>query len=165
MKRKLIGVLVVGVVLFGFLYWWFTPAQMVKRRTGKLMQMVSFEKGQGKAARQTGVYALHALLAPDVELSSTSHDQANGVFQREQLESVFNWLAGQVVESTFEIIRFDGIRINEKFAEVDVLVRAEMVLPQSKPVDGTYSVFLVWEDHETGWQLAHAKWGAEGSAR
>lgn len=156
--KKTIYPLLVLVVAGVFLAWWFSPSQVVKRKTDRLLELMSFEKGAGKAARQAGVYSLNALLAQEVELSSESHPEVDGMHERQELESAYAWLAEHVVQSSFERVSFDKVEIREPLAEVEMTVDGVVELPGSKPLDGRHVVFLLWMKDENDWRLGHARW-------
>lgn len=162
MKRWITGCAAL-LLLCAFFIWWHSPEQVVKRRVGKLLRLMSFEEGQGKAARLTGVYALHALLAREVELSTDSRPQVNGVMDREQIESGFNWLAGELRMSSITLRDFDSLRINSPFAEVGITVDATLAFRNSATTDGRFTVFMVWENQENQWLLNHVRWESTGT--
>jgi hypothetical protein len=164
MKKTIYPILVL-VVAGAFLAWWFSPSQVVKRKTDRLMELMSFEQGSGKAARQTGVYSLNALLAEEVELSSDSHPEMEGMRERQELESVYAWMAEHVVVSSFERVSFEKVEIRDKLAEVELTVAGVVELPGSKPVNGRYAVFLLWMKVENQWRLGHARWTKAGDGR
>lgn len=157
MKKAIFPMLVL-LVVGAFLVWWFSPTQEVKRKTDRLLELMSFEKGSGKAGRQTGVYSMNALLAQEVELSSDSNPEVNGMRERQELESAYAWLAEHVVESSFERVSFDKVEIREPLAEVELTVDGVVELPGSKPVNGRHKVFLLWMKEENAWRLGHARW-------
>lgn len=163
--NKTIYPLLVLLVAGLFLAWWFSPSQVVKRKTDRLMELMSFEKGAGKAGRQVGVYSINALLAQEVEISSDSHPEADGMRERQELESVYAWLAEHVVVSSFERVSFEKVEIREPLAEVELTVEGMLELPGSKPVDGRYKVFLLWMKDENEWRLGHARWTKAGGGR
>ncbi len=160
MKR--IGLPLVIVALLGaFLFWWFSPVQVVKRRTGTLLQTLTMESGSGKASRQAGVYSLNALLAPEVELETPTLSQANGSFERSELESAYSWLAEQAKQCRFELTGIRSIQVDGDTAVVDCEITALVELPMSKPVDGRHRASLHWSREENVWRLSKAVWSAQ----
>lgn len=157
MKRSIYP-LVALVVLGAFLAWWLSPTQVLKRKTERLLELLSFEKGSGKGVRQAGVYSLNALLAQEVELVSESHPEVDGMRERQELESVYAWLAEHVVESSFEMVSFGEVKIRQPSAEVELTVDGVVELARSKPVDGRHEVSLLWIHDGTEWRLGHARW-------
>jgi hypothetical protein len=156
--KKTIYLLLVLAMAGLILAWWFSPSQVVKRKTDRLLELMSFEKGSGRASRQTGVYSINALLAQEVELSSESHPEVDGMRERQELESAYAWLAEHVVESSFERVSFEKVEVRETLAEVELTVEGVVELPGSKPVDGRHLVYLLWMKDENEWRLGHARW-------
>lgn len=163
MKRSVIGLAALAV-LAGFLFWWFSPGQVVKRRSGLLLSTLTLEEGGRKASRHGGVYTLNALLAPEVELESPDLAQANGTFERAELENAFAWLCDRVSVARFEGRGFEAIRIDGNRAVVSLAVDGVVDLGDSRPVDGRYSVVLEWRrDEQHAWRLAKASWSGAGA--
>ncbi len=157
MKR--IGLPIVIIATLGaFLFWWFSPVQVVKRRTHTLLETLTMESVSGKAVRQTGVYSLNALLAEEVELVTPTIPQANGTFERGEMESAFSWLAEQARETRFEMLDLHSVRVDGERAEVSFSLEALVELPASRPADGRYEVVFHWASDGNTWRLAKADW-------
>ena len=157
MKRFLVPT-AMAVLLIGFLMWWFSATQVLKRRTLSLLETMTLDSGAGRSSRQLGVYSLNALLAPEVELETPSISQANGTFEREDLESAFTWLCQQANKTSFEHERFDSVNVTGDTGEVVFLVDALVELPAYRPADGTYQVRFRWRRGDDGWRLERAEW-------
>jgi len=157
MKRFLAPAAMV-VLLTGFLLWWFSPGQVLKRRTLSLLETMTMDSSAGRSSRQLGVYSLNALLASEVELETPSISQANGTFEREDLESAFTWLCQQANKTSFELERFDSVSVAGDTGEVVFLVDALVELPAYRPADGTYQVRFSWRNGDDGWRLERAEW-------
>lgn len=153
-KLPLIGLLLAAL---GFSVWWYSPTQVVKRRTDRLLEVMSFEEGQGRVARQAGAYALNSLLAAEVELAADFPAEANGMFERERLESAYSWLAGRVVRSRFERIAFEKVEVREPVAEVELRAQVLVQLPDARLLDGRFRIFLLWQNEGDGWRVAHVR--------
>lgn len=157
MKR--IAPAIFAVALLGALaFWWFSPAQVVKRRTENLLSTLTLPQGSGKSGRQLGVYSLNALLAAEVDLKSSSIAEANGTFERSDLESAFSWLCEHAVQTRFELVGFDSVSVTGSRAQVDCTINAIVELPADRPVDGTYRASLTWILEEDTWRLSVADW-------
>lgn len=160
MKR--IGLPLVIIALLGaFLFWWFSPVQVVKRRTATLLQTLTLDASSGKATRQAGVYSLNALLASEVELETPTLSEANGSFERSDLESAYSWLCEQARETRFELAGIRSIRIDGDAAVVECVLDAMVELPSHRPVDGRHRATLHWAREENVWRLSKAVWSAE----
>lgn len=161
MKR--IGLPVFVIALLGaFLFWWFSPVQVIKRKTKTLLETLTLQASTGTASRQLGGYALNALLAEEVELKSTSIREANGTFERSEMESAYSWLCGQAKHTQFDLISFHSVEIDDKTANVNFTLNAVVELPAYRPADGDYDVHFRWQREEDGWRLASATWTEAG---
>ncbi len=157
MKKPLIAV--AAVVLLGvFASWWYSPVQVLKRRTVILLETLDMEPGTSRASRQMGLYTLSSMLAPDVVLESPSTPQACGEFPRQELESVFSWFCEQAKECRFEDEKFESVTSSGGEADVVFTVKAMVEVGGSRPVDGTYRVKLHWQNPEGNWLLTRAEW-------
>ena len=139
-------------------FWWFSPVQVVKRRTETLLETLTLEAGRSKGSRQMGVYSLNALLASEVRLTAPSMEEANGTFERSEMESAFSWLCEQAKETRFSPMEHYSVRINGDQADVSFSVLALVELPSYRPADGIYEVTFRWQREDDGWRLAHARW-------
>jgi hypothetical protein len=157
MKRLMIPALVVAL-LAALAVWWFSPAQQIKRRTNSLLETLTLDAGTGRAARQMGVYSLNALLAAEVELDTPTIDQANGTFDRADLESAYTWLCGQARQMRFDMRRIHSIEVSGDRGTVEFSLEALVELPTYRPADGGYRVTFEWRREEDSWRLARATW-------
>jgi endoglucanase Acf2 len=157
MKRFFIpAMLVVALVLFAI--WWFSPTQVLKRRTESLLTTLTLDGGSGKVGRQMRVYSLNALLASQVELKNVTIKEANGSFERAELESAFSWLCEQAKQTRFKAKNFSFIAISGNMAQVTLTLDGVVELPTYRPADGIYDVTFDWEKAEDGWRLTRANW-------
>jgi len=157
MKRILIPLAAIAVIA-GFLVWWFSPTQVVKRRTNRLMEVMSMSEGSSPATRQLGVYSLNALIARELVLDTPTISDANGIFERSQIESGFSWLAGAAKSSALKIKEIESITVNGNEATVKATIDAVVILSDYRPADGIYDVELDWRKEEDGWRLTRALW-------
>lgn len=146
------------VVLAGFLFWWFSPVQVLKRRTLSLLETLTMDAGTGKSTRQLGVYSLNALLAPEVELRTPTIDRANGTFERSELESAFSWLCQQAKQTRFDLKEFRSVDISGDRGKVVFSLEALVELPAYRPADGRFGVTFHWQREEESWHLTGAEW-------
>jgi hypothetical protein len=157
MKRLAIPILVV-VILAAAGFWWFSPTQALKRKTHSLLETLTFDSGSGHVSRQAGAYALNTLLAPQVTLDTPTIKEANGTFERAELESAYSWLANQAKQTRFELLDFQSIDLKGQKATLKLSLEAVVELPNYRPADGTYDVTFDWEKSEDGWRLHRAVW-------
>ncbi len=132
--------------------------QVVKRRCKTLLETLTLESGSGNAGRQLATYSLNALLASEVELETPSIDEANGTFERSEMESAFSWLCGQAKQTRFELEEFHSVIVSGDRADVALALNALVELPTYRPADGRYEVTFQWQKEKDGWRLARARW-------
>ena len=156
MKRNL-PIAAAVVVIGGFLFWYLSTEQVLKRRTEKLLSVLTFEEKRSMMGSQMGSYSLNALVAKELVLESPS-SEANGNFGRDQIESGFAWLGGQAKFTQFEVKEFQAVTVNGNLATVEALIDGVVALSEYRPVDGLYQVTLDWQKEDDGWKLAKAKW-------
>lgn len=157
MKRLVISLLILAA-LAGLGYWWFSDTQVLKRRTQSLLSTLTLDSGQGKVGRQMGAYSLNALLAGQVKLDTPTIKQANGTFDRSELESAYSWLCNQAKETSFKLKRIRSVTVTGDQATVELTLTGLVVLPQYRPVDGTFDVTYQWRKEKDGWRLTSASW-------
>lgn len=160
MKRYAPPIIIIAL-LAAFGFWWFSPVQVLKRRTEKLLQTLNLQSGTGKAMRQMNVYSLSSILADEVELKSSSITEANGVFPRSEMESAYSWLCEQANQCRFELVKFESIKSDGNSGDVTFLVKALVELPERRPADGVYQVTFHWQHDDAGWLLERAEWQEE----
>ncbi len=157
MKRLVISLIVIAI-LGGFGAWWFSDTQVLKRRTQSLLITLTLDSGTGKVGRQMGAYSLNALLASEVALDTPTIKEANGTFQRDELEAIFSWLCNQAKETRFVLLDLRSVTVNGDKATVDLTLSGLVVLPNYRPADGKYDVTFDWQKDQDGWRLNHATW-------
>ena len=157
MKRSVISALIVALI-GAFAFWWFSPVQVVKRRSLTLLRTLTLEPGSNSPSRQMGTYSLNALLANDVELENPTIKEANGSFERPELESVFSWLCSTAKQTRFELNRFRSITINGDHAKVDMSLTGFVELPTYRPADGKFDATFDWVKEKDGWRITRASW-------
>ena len=157
MKRYLIPAVIVAL-LAGFVVWWLSPVQVVTRRTKSLLSAMTLQEGRGKASSTLSVYSLNPLIAKELILETPTISQANGTFDRSEIESGFSWLANQGKFTKFKIEELRSVTINGDRATVDAKIEGVVVLSEMRPADGLYDVELDWIREDDGWRLSKAKW-------
>lgn len=157
MKRPAIFTVILAV-LVGLGVWWFSPVQVLKRRTQALLATLTLDSGTGKGGRQMAAYSLNALLASQVDLENPQIPEANGSFERAELESAFSWLCNQAKQTRFEAGKFHSVSVNGDVAKVKLSLTGLVELPTYRPADGTYNVTFDWQKEEDGWRLSRAVW-------
>ncbi|MEI6176535.1 MAG: hypothetical protein WCS43_06555 [Verrucomicrobiota bacterium] len=159
--KRLAPLIVILALLAAIGFWWFSPIQVLKRRTENLLQTLTLKSGTGKSMRQMGVYSLSSILADDVELKSSSITEANGFFPRSEMESAYSWLCEQASQSRFELVKFKSVKSDGQTGDVTFLVKSLVELPERRLADGVYQVTFHWRHGDGGWLLDRAEWQEE----
>lgn len=157
MKRYIFPGIVL-LAMIGFTFWWFSPTQALKRKTNNLLAALTMDADSGRVGRQTGAYSLNALLAEQVELDTPTIKEANGTFERNEMESAYGWLSNQAKQTRFELKTLHSIDITGDKAVVKLTLFGLVELPTYRPADGTYDVVFDWVKKEDGWRLTKATW-------
>ncbi|MGJ8633495.1 MAG: hypothetical protein ACSHX7_06200 [Luteolibacter sp.] len=138
--------------------WWFSPTQVVKRRTKHLMEVLSLSDGAGGPTRQLKVYSMNALLSDHVELEIPDTSEANGIFDKLEMESAFSWICQNAKKSSFQVDDFVRVEISGETAEVEAEISGSMELPSYRPADGEYLMEIRWQKSGDGWRFDKVVW-------
>jgi len=157
MKRVIIASVVI-LAAIGITIWWLSPERVLVRRTNNLLETLSFSEGTGKAARNLKTYPLNRLLAERVRLETPTIAEANGEFDRSELESGFGWLCNRARQTNFKSTEVRSVTITGDSATVEMELEGLVELPAYRPVDGTYKVTFDWRREDDGWRLVRARW-------
>jgi hypothetical protein len=155
--KRIVLALGIAALLGAFAVWWFSPVQVVKRRTLALLETLTLDPGGG-STRRMRAYSLNALLAPVVELNTPALDEANGSFERAELESAFDSLCQHAKQTRFELRKFHSIRASGGQADVSLTLLALVELQDHRPADGIYQAAFRWRRVDGVWRLARADW-------
>ena len=156
--KKLIILAAAAVILIPIGMWWFSPEQVIKRRTNHLMEVLSMSEGAGGPLRQAKVFSMNAMLAPEVELTIPDIADANGTFEKEELESAFSWICQNAKRSDFRITEIRSLVINGDEAEVRFIAEGFLELAASRPADGSFDVTIRWKKGGDGWRYHAVTW-------
>ncbi|MBK1884076.1 hypothetical protein JIN85_16775 [Luteolibacter pohnpeiensis] len=157
MKRGIYFIMVVAVIV-GFMAWWFSPVQVLKRRTSGLFDTLTLERDSAPAYRHLKELAIGSKLADYVTLEAPSIGDVNGRFERSQLESGFSFLSSNAIESAFEDEKFVSVTSDGETGTVVVELTGLVALKEYRPVDGRFHVELNWKKSDDGWRLEKASW-------
>ncbi|MGC4014058.1 MAG: hypothetical protein QM755_05995 [Luteolibacter sp.] len=157
MRRALIP-LVLLLAIAGGLFWWFSPEQVVKRQTKALLAVFTLEASASQASREVGGVKLTSLLAPHVSIDVPQTQEANGSFERGDIESGFHSLCGMAKETRFTLQHFNSVIITGDQATVTATIDAFVDLPAYRPADGPGEGTFVWKNSKDGWQLTTIVW-------
>lgn len=154
-KKVIISVLSVSIVLSAA--WWFSPQQVIIRRSISLFEVLTIDLSKPPTTRALAVYSLHPFLAPEVEISTPAPEEANGTFAREELESAFSSICQHALQCRFSEPVFDDVKIKGKRASVALSLQAKVEFPEMRVADGPFRVKLEWLRGEKDWLLVRAE--------
>jgi len=157
MKKLLIPVAAL-VATIAVLLWFFSAEQVLKRRTGKLMSILTMEEAGDRNSRHVNALGLGNLIGDELTLETPTIEEANGVHQKTEVESGFAGLSRVASFTKFEIVEYHSITINGDEARVTATIEAVVALSSYRPADGLYEVELDWQKADDGWRLTRAKW-------
>jgi hypothetical protein len=157
MKRYAIASLIVASMV-GLALWWFSDMQVLKRRTEELLSTLTLDASSPKTSRQMGGYSLTALLASQVTLENPTLKEADGSFERSEMEAAYAWLCGQAKQTRFTSEKLRSITVNGDRARVELTLESLVELPTYRPVDGRFDAVLDWAKEDDGWRLTKASW-------
>lgn len=150
--KRVVFILVVGLILIATLFWWFSPTQMLKRKTASLMGLMNLS-GTGEA-RVMEVNAFRGLLADNVEMELSFRTGLDPVLGRDDIVSGYVMLSRRVQKSRFELLRYESVQIDGDAADVAFIMKGLVELPEIRILDGEYRMVFHWLEQEGDWRLA-----------
>jgi hypothetical protein len=157
MKKSWIA-LIAAALLIPLGVWWFSPEQVVMRRTKHLMEVISLSEGAGRPLRQAKVFSMNAMLAPEVELVIPEISDANGTFEKAEMESAFSWICQNAKHSRFDVAAFRDVDVDGDTATVNFLAEGYLELGSGRPADGAFDVTIVWKKGGDVWRYDKVVW-------
>ena len=156
--KKLILLAIAAVILIPLGMWWFSSEQVIKRRTNHLMEVLSMSEGAGGPLRQAKVFSMNAMLSPEVTLTIPGVAEANGTFDKQEMESAFSWICQNARKSEFSVREFRDIEIEGDSATVRFVAEGFLELPALRPADGSFEVTIHWKKGGDGWRYDAINW-------
>jgi hypothetical protein len=154
-KRLLISFIFIVIILSAA--WWFSPEQVIKRHNISFFEVLTIDLGKPPTTRSLAVYSLHPYLAPEVEITTPTPEEANGKFAREELESAFSSICQHALQCQFSKLQFVDVKIVGTRATVLLTLQAKVEFPEMRIADGPYRVKLEWIRGEGSWLLERAE--------
>lgn len=156
--KRLIPIFIALVLFAGFCVWWFSPTQVVKRRSRDLCHILTLEEGTPATSRNIGAFQLDRLLQPQVELEIPALSEANGSFERAQISSAFSWLCSNAKETKAKLGEIESVTVNGDHAEVRAKVDALLNVSIAQPLNGPGDAIFTWKKTDDGWRLEKLSW-------
>jgi hypothetical protein len=156
--KKLWIAIIAAAVLIPLGMWWFSPEQVIMRRTKHLMEVLTLSEESGGPMRQAKVFSMNGMLAPRVELSVPAISDANGTFDKQEMESAFSWICQNAKRAEFTVTDFQDVEVNGDKAMVRFIAEGSLELGASKPADGKFDVIIRWTKGGDGWRYDKIVW-------
>ena len=156
MKRRLL-ISVFSIILILSAAWWFSPKQVIMRRSVSFFEVLTIDLSKPPATRALTVYSLHPYLAPELLISAPHPEEANGTFARAELESAFSSICQHASQCRFFEPEFVEVKIDGKHASVTLNLQIEVEFPEMQIAEGHFRVNLRWIRGESGWLLEQAE--------
>lgn len=154
MKKKPLLVAAAALALtIGFLLWWFSDTQVLKRRTAELAGVFTIKADDGKAARLSKNQTLAGLLHPEFSCS-VDLENHRGEHSKDKLIEAHLYL-GQVCEaSAVRIGKIEVVSVSGKRAEVRSDFSFSVRLKGGESYTETAPATLSWSNADgSGWKL------------
>jgi hypothetical protein len=156
--KKLLILLVAAVILIPLGMWWFSPDQVIRRKTEHLMEVLTLSSRTGGPMRQAKVFSMNAMLAPEVTLTIPDIADANGTFDKQEMESAFSWICQNAKKSEFRVTEFTDVAIDGDRAKVSFTAEGFLELGVGRPADGEFDVTIHWKKAGDGWRYDAVIW-------
>lgn len=159
MKRLLIG-LGLAAALTVFLTWWFSDAQVLKRRVGSMIETAEVPPLMSDAGRKARGGHLIQYLAKQVGFEEPEDFDlpASSPIDRQTAGALYSGAATYAKEITFT--DFEVLAVEIDGDEASVKFRADTIvdLRSRRPVDGVLTVDSSWRKTDGTWLLRHFTW-------
>jgi hypothetical protein len=138
--------------------WWNSEERVVKRRSQHLMDVLTISPDTRGMFRRVKAFSMNGILTSQFEIQSSTIAEANGFFDRAEMESAYAWICGNAKESKFKIIEFSEVKIEGDRADVVAKVEGFIEINGKRPTDGVSEVTLFWEKSDEDWLLRKVIW-------
>lgn len=162
--KRLSALLVLLIAAGGLAYWWFSPAEILKRRLGNLLgsaEVSSTMSDIGRGARGPRIADYFADPVRFFPPSSLPYD-LGGSLGRERLSSLYSLVAKNCREISFTDLEILEVAVEDETAEIRFRVDALVDLGSRRPADGILEVRSAWIKREGDWQIEELRWTESG---
>lgn len=155
MKRIIIGSLV-AVALVGFGLWWFSPRQVLMRRTHALLDTVTIDLDSGRGARGLQASGIDGFLSPKI-LLEVPDGEADGSWSRSEVAAGFRYVAISCDFTRFQLDTIESLVIEGDQATLIGWLDAEVQDNKKSRVSGRYLTEFGWTKGEDRWRISSVK--------
>ena len=149
--KKVIPIVAVVLILFGWVVWRGQDKQVLKRQCKTLIAMADQVSG---GIGIFDVNRLDGLLSDEVTFNIDILADEPFRAGKAEVLAAYQWLGGNVQKSKFRITEFHAVPIDDGKAEVQTRVEGMLEMPEMRMIDGAHAVDFTWEKTEDGaWKL------------
>jgi hypothetical protein len=158
MKRVAIPAIV--LILAGLAFWWFSPTQVLKRRTASFIDTARVPVSMSDLGRSARGRHLADYFAPSIEVESPENlaHEVGRTFTRDEAAALYSGVARYCREVSITDLEF--VSVGSKNDEARVVFTADTIvdLPNRRPVDGLVTVESRWRKVDGDWLLEAFEW-------
>lgn len=158
MKRLLIPAALLALGAFAF--WWFSPTQVLKRRTAAFIDTANVPAKMSDIGRGARGRNLAEYLAERIRVDSPDdlEDEVGREFTRDRAAATYSMVASYCREISITDLSFSGVEIDGDQALVRFTTDTIVDLPNRRPVDGVITVESHWRKTDGDWLLEAFEW-------
>jgi hypothetical protein len=161
--RRLAILAVTFILAVGFLAWWNSSTQVVKRRTKSLVTVLTIPASEQEGVRKVRSMGLDPFLDDSIQVVAKGIPELEDPLDREQINGAFTYFCQRVTSSDFSVKKFQSVEINGEEARVKALISVHLDLPGGdRGVSGTHEVTLLWQHAKQAWKLKSVDWNKIG---
>lgn len=158
MKRIAIPAVVLAIV--GLAIWWFSPTQVLKRRTAAFIDTANVPSNMSDIGRGARGKNLSDYMADRVRVDSPEDlaEELGREFSRDRAAALYTVVARYCREISITDLIFESVTHDGDHAVVRFSADTIVDLPNRRPVDGIVTVESRWQKTEGDWLLESFEW-------
>ena len=154
-KRLIVAAAAIAIVA-GFALWWFSPRQVILRRTRALLDTVTIDASSGRAARGLQAAGIDGFLAPKIVLE-VPDEEADGSWRRDEIEAGFRYVAVRSDFTRFQLGEVESLVIDGDQAVLRGWLDAEVQVDKKTRLAGRYLAEFGWTKGDDRWRISAVK--------
>ena len=158
MKRLAIPVGI--LVLAGLAFWWFSPTQVLKRRTAAFIDTANVPVAMSDLGRSARGKHVSDYLANRISVKSPEAlaEEVGREFTRDEAAGLYSGVARYCKEISITDLEFEAVEVDGDVASVRFTADTIVDLPNRRPVDGLITANSFWRKTDNGWLLESFEW-------